>query len=103
LEKRSRRQARFHHTSSRYSTLLQQQLTQLKSVIALIICITPVLLGFIIPTGFLFDMALDTYSQVLNKDFYLLLLNSLGLAFVTAIFALLIALFMAYSNRNTQS
>jgi iron(III) transport system permease protein len=103
LEKRSRRQARFHHTSSRYSALLQQQLTKTKSVIALIICITPVLLGFLIPTGFLFDMALDTYSEVLNKDFYLLLLNSLGLAFVTAFFALLIALFMAYSNRNTQS
>ena len=103
LEKRSRRQARFHHTSSRYSSLLQKKLNKTWSVIALSACVTPVLLGFIIPVGFLFDLALDTYSEVLNKDFYLLLFNSLLLAFVTAIFALMIALFMAYSNRNTNS
>ena len=103
LEKRSRRQARFHHTSSRYSSLLQKKLNKIWSVIALSACVTPVLLGFIIPVGFLFDLALDTYSEVLNKDFYLLLFNSLLLAFVTAIFALMIALFMAYSNRNTNS
>lgn len=103
MERHSRRQARFHHTSSRYSSLLQQQLTKTKSIIALIVCVTPVLLGFIVPVGFLFDLALDTYSEVLNKDFYSLLFNSLLLAFVTAILALLIALFMAYSNRNTNS
>lgn len=103
MERHSRRQARFHHTSSRYSSLLQQQLTKTKSILALIVCVTPVLLGFIVPVSFLFDLALDTYSEVLNKDFYSLLFNSLLLAFVTAILALLIALFMAYSNRNTNS
>ncbi len=103
LEKRSRRQARFHHTSSRYSSLLQKQLNKTKNVIALIVCVTPVLLGFIVPVCFLFDLALDTYSEVLNKDFYSLLFNSLLLAFVTAILALLIALYMAYSNRNINS
>lgn len=103
MEKYSRRQARFHHTSSRYSSLLQQNLKKFSGVLALFTCITPVLLGFIIPVIFLIDLALDTYNEVLNKDFYLLLFHSLLLAFVTAIFALLIALFMAYSNRNTDS
>lgn len=103
LEKRSRRQARFHHTSSRYSNLLQQQLNKGSGILALIFCALPIILGFIVPVCFLIDMALDTYSQILNKDFYLLLFNSLLLAFATAILALLIALFMAYSNRNTDS
>ncbi len=103
LEKRSRRQARFHHTSSRYSNLLQQQLNKGSGSFALVFCALPMILGFIIPVCFLIDMALDTYSQILNRDFYALLFNSLLLAFVTAILALLIALFMAYSNRNTSS
>jgi iron(III) transport system permease protein len=103
LEKRSRRQARFHHTSSRYSSLLQQQLNKAQGSIAFFICALPLIAGFIIPILFLFDLALDTYSQVLGKDFYSLLFNSLLLAFTTAVLALFIALFMAYSNRNTKS
>lgn len=103
LEKRSRRQARFHHTSNRYSSLMQQQLNKGSGLCALVSCVTPVLLGFIIPLLFLINLALDTYSEVLGKDFYLLLFNSLLLAFATAILALLIALFMAYSNRNSAS
>ena len=46
---------------------------------------------------------MDTYAEVLGKDFYLLLFHSLLLAFVTSVLALAIALFMAYSNRNNQS
>ncbi|MFB3091167.1 MAG: ABC transporter permease, partial [Gammaproteobacteria bacterium] len=103
LEKRSRRQARFHHTSNRYSSLMQQQLNKGSGLCALVSCVTPVLLGFIIPLLFLINLALDTYSEVLGKDFYLLVFNSLLLAFVTAILALLIALFMAYSIRNSTS
>jgi iron(III) transport system permease protein len=103
LEKRSRRQARFHHTSSRYSSLLQQKLNKSPGWFALIFCATPMILGFIVPVCFLIDLALDTYSEVLGKDFYMLLFHSLLLAFATAILALLIALFMAYSNRNTNS
>lgn len=103
LERRSRRQARFHHTSNRYSSLMQQQLNKGSGLCALVSCATPVLLGFIIPLLFLVNLALDTYSEVLGKDFYLLLFNSLLLAIATAILALLIALFMAYSNRNSAS
>jgi len=103
LEKRSRRQARFHHTSSRYSALMQKQLHKGKAFIALILCATPLIFGFIVPVCFLIDWALDTYSTVIGKDFYLLLFHSLMLAFVTAIFALMIAIFMAYTKRNSNS
>lgn len=103
LEKRSRRQARFHHTSSRYSSLLKQKLYKVRAWLALLFCATPLTIGFIIPVAYLINLALDTYSEVLGKDFYLLLYHSLSLAFATAALALLIALFMAYSNRNANS
>ncbi len=103
LEKRSRKRARFHHTSSRYSKLMQQQLSKGQGTIALIVCASPLIFGFIIPVGILINWAIDTYSSVLGKDFYALLFNSLVLAFITSILALVIALFMAYSNRNSQS
>jgi iron(III) transport system permease protein len=103
LEKRSRKKARFHHTSNRYSSLMQQQLTRGQGAVALSICAAPLVFGFIIPVCLLIDWAMDTYSKVLGKDFYSLLFHSLLLAFVTSILALLIALFMAYSNRNSRS
>jgi iron(III) transport system permease protein len=102
LEKRSRKQARFHHTSSKYSSLMQQQLRGHKAMIALILCAAPLVMGFIIPVCFLFNWAMDTYTEVIGKDFYLLLYHSLLLAFVTSAIALAIALFMAYSNRNSK-
>jgi iron(III) transport system permease protein len=103
LEKRSRKQARYHHTSSTYSSLMQQRLTRRQGYIALVICAAPLVFGFIIPVSLLINWAMDTYAEVLGKDFYLLLFHSLLLAFVTAVLALAIALFMAYSNRNSPS
>jgi iron(III) transport system permease protein len=103
LEKRSRKKARFHHTSGRYSSLMQQKLTKGQGVTALTVCAAPLVFGFIIPVSLLINWAMDTYADVLSKDFYLLLLHSLLLAFVTSILALAIALFMAYSNRNRHS
>ncbi len=103
LEKRSRSLARFHHTSSRYSSLMQQQLKKGKGLFALTVCMVPLVLGFIVPVCLLIDWALDTYVEVLGKDFYQLLFNSLWLAFITAVVALVIALFMAYSNRNNNA
>lgn len=103
LEKRSRKQARYHHTSNRYSSLMQHKLTSGKGAIALVVCATPLVFGFIIPVSLLMNWAIDTYADVLGKDFYLLLYHSLTLAFVTSLLALAIALFMAYSNRNSHS
>lgn len=103
LEKRSRKQARYHHTSSTYSSLMQQRLTKRQGFIALVVCAAPLVFGFIIPVSLLINWAVDTYAEVLGKDFYLLLFHSLLLAFVTSVLALAIALFMAYSNRNSPS
>ena len=103
LERNSRRQARFHHTSNRYSSLLQQKLFGIKSIVAFVYCVFPLLFGFVIPLYFLINWSLDTYADVLGSDFYHLLFNSLSLAALASALALLVALFMAYSNRNNRS
>ena len=103
LERRSRAQLSFHHTSNRYSPLLKQKLKGIHAFSAFIICFVPLLLGFIIPAGFLFDWAISSYSGAFNKDFYILLLNTLMLAFITSLLALAIALFLGYTNRNSCS
>jgi len=103
LERRSRTQLAFHNTSSRYSPLLKQKLKGTQAFFAFFVCFIPLLLGFIIPASFLFNWAIESYSELFNKDFYLLLFNTLVLAFITALLALAIALFLGYTNRNSHS
>ena len=103
LERRSRKQQTYHHTSNRYSPLLKQKLKGSHALFAFLVCFIPLLLGFIIPAGFLFDWAIETYSGLFDKNFYILLLNTMMLAFITALLALSIALFLGYVNRNSCS
>ena len=103
LERRSRKQLTYHHTSNRYSPLLKQELKGSHALFAFLVCFIPLLLGFIIPAGFLFDWAIETYSGLFDKNFYILLLNTMMLAFITALLALSIALFLGYVNRNSCS
>ena len=103
LERRSRKQLTYHHTSNRYSPLLKQKLMGSDALFAFFVCFIPLLVGFIIPAGFLFHWAIETYSELFNKNFYILLLNTMILAFITALLALSIALFLGYVNRNSCS
>ena len=67
---------------------MQQRLTRGQGFIALVICAVPLVFGFIIPVSLLINWAIDTYADVLGKDFYLLLFHSLLLAFITSALAL---------------
>jgi len=102
LERRSRKQLAFNHTSNRYSPLLKQKLKNSSAFFAFVICFAPLLFGFVLPASFLGQWAISTYSEALDINFYILLLNSLSLAFITALLALVIALFLGYSNRNSR-
>ena len=99
LEGRSRRQARYHHTSTRYSRLTPRYLCGRGQLWAFIACTLPVVSGFIIPATQLLLWAKQTYRQALNKDFLVLMAHSIELAVLTAMIALLLALFVGYSKR----
>ena len=100
LEYWSRNQQRYHHTSTRYSSLSQPVLRGNKKWIAVFFCILPVLCGFILPVCFLTYWAVKTYSYVVDRSFIILMWHSILLAASAAILAMLLALFMSYGKRR---
>ena len=103
LEKRSRRISRYHHTSSRYSDLLQRPLHGRWAVAAFCICLFPVTAGFLVPFGQMLIWSISTYDHVVDSAFCSLLVNSFSLALLTAVLAVSIALLMTYVVRRQQS
>lgn len=99
LERWSRRRARFHHTSTRYSHLPRYQLRGWRRIGAIVGCSIPVLFGFLLPAAQLAAWALDTTDAWLKAEFFALVGNSLVLAAITAALAVALALLMAYGRR----
>lgn len=103
LEAWSRQQARYHHTSNRYSKLIQRPIQGWPMVLATIACLLPVAFGFIIPAAQLFIWALQTWTDVVGRDFFGLIRHSVELAAIASATALLLALFIAYGKRILSS
>ncbi|MDD3517654.1 MAG: iron ABC transporter permease [Chromatiales bacterium] len=103
LERGSRRRARFHHTSSRYSRLPRYRLSGWRRAGALVACAIPVVFGFLLPALQLGWWAAITLDDWWHTDFLRLVWNSLGLAATAALIAVLLAVFMAYGKRMRSS
>lgn len=99
LEQWSRNQAKYHHTSNRYSALPRARLRGWRSAGALFYCLLPLLAGFIIPVSQLCLWALETWPLIDKAAFLGLLWNSLRLAAVTAALGVSLALFVTYGKR----
>ena len=99
LERWSRGQARYHHTTGRYRRLPSQPLRGLRAALALAACGLPILLGFVVPAAALANLALGKDGALLPADFWTLARNSLTLAAVTAALAVALALVLAYGQR----
>jgi len=99
LERGSRRQARFHHTSGRYQPLPRFELTGMRAFAAFAVCATPLLFGFLVPAGQLTSWAIQTAGRTVDAEFGILAANSIGLAATAAVCVLLLALVMAYGRR----
>jgi iron(III) transport system permease protein len=99
LERGSRRQARYHHTSQRHQAIRRYRLRGWGAAAAVGFCLLPLLLGFLIPAAQLAVWALTIGRAAIDSEFLHLLLNSLQLAALAALLALLFALLLGYSNR----
>ncbi|MCI0401618.1 MAG: iron ABC transporter permease [Gammaproteobacteria bacterium] len=99
LERYSRKQARYHHTSTRYRPIPERSLHGLGAVLAISACIVPVALGFMLPVGQLMIWALRSGEALVNRDFFMLVGHSVTLAASATVLALALALFMAYGKR----
>jgi len=99
LERLSRRQARFHHTGQRTQRPPRLRLQGRWRGLAVVACLTPLLLGFLIPAGQLVIWTWRTAPQMVDHRFLALVANSLELAGGAALVILLLALLLGYGQR----
>ncbi|MGE5153797.1 MAG: ABC transporter permease [Bdellovibrio bacteriovorus] len=99
IERSSRRQARYHHTSQRHQAIRRHRLRGWWAAGAFGFCLAPLLFGFLIPAGQLAVWAATIGRTALDGDFLRLVVNSLQLAALAALLALLLALLLAYGKR----
>ncbi len=99
LERWSRRQARFHHTTNRYQALPEQRLGRFNAWLAITACLLPLLFGFLLPVAQLILWAIQTWEQMVDASFYTLAANSFTLAGIAAVAALFTALLLGYGRR----
>lgn len=99
LEKYSRRRIRYHHSSQRHIVFSGYKLTGWRAISAWTVCFTILFFGFLLPAGQLLIWAQITWQEMFDNEFIRLVINSVGLALLTAILALSLALLMAYGKR----
>ncbi|MEJ2321227.1 MAG: iron ABC transporter permease [Gammaproteobacteria bacterium] len=99
LERWSRRRARFHHTSNKYSEIRRYRLQGFAKYLAFAACLLPVLLGFLLPALQLLVWTFTTADQTISWSFFTLTWHSLMLAAIAAMVAVLLALLLAYGKR----
>ncbi len=99
VEHWARRRARFHQSAGRRHVHLP--LHGAKAVIATIVCMTPIALGFAIPTLILLKLAFTDGDVQFGARFITLAVNSFSIAAVTALLAVSAALLLAYVARSS--
>jgi iron(III) transport system permease protein len=98
IEKHSRRRIKYHTQKSNRS-LGMDKLSLPKSVRLILLCCIPLLFGFVIPVWQLLVWAIQTHQQLWEPAFWNLLENTITLAVITSLLALILALSVAYSHR----
>lgn len=99
LERWSRKRARFHHTSNKYSNIKRYQLHGMKAFWAWLGCLLPVLFGFLIPALQLLWWVVNSADRTFDASFFQLVANTMLLATLAALIAVAIALLLAYGKR----
>ncbi len=99
LERSSRRQARYHDTGKRRQALQRMKLSGWKRAVASIFCFAALLLGFLLPAGQLALWAVATAETMIDDKFIDLALNTLELATLASLLALITALLLGYGQR----
>ncbi|MCH7742657.1 MAG: iron ABC transporter permease [Proteobacteria bacterium] len=99
LERVSRKQARYHHTTNKYANLPEYVLSGYKAAGAFTLCLIPVFLGFLLPAGKLLGWAFETFDDMVDAQFLELTLNTVILGVAAALLSVVVALFLAYGQR----
>lgn len=102
-ERISRGRARYNNTTGRNRPMVGARLRGFPAALAVLACLLPLILGFLLPAVLLLKMALTEGDAQFGERFLMLSRNSFVLAGVTATIAVLLALLMAYAARLSKS
>ncbi len=99
----TRRRMRYHHTTTRYQHLPGYKLHGWRMLLAVACCFLPLFFGFLLPAAVLLRASMQTVGDQLGSRFFGLVANSVTLAVITAVLAVLLATFLAYCQRLSPS
>ena len=99
LERFSRGPGRYHHTSTRYRPLAPARLRGAAAAGAVLACLLPLGLGFLLPFAALLEMSLTQGDPLFGARFAGYAWNSLRLAGTAAVLTVAVALVLAYGLR----
>ncbi|MES2931953.1 MAG: iron ABC transporter permease [Pseudomonadota bacterium] len=102
MERFSRGRARFHNTTGRNRPVPGRRLRGIQALSAVVICLLPLTIGFLLPAVLLMHMALTAGDAQFGARFFHLTRNSFILASVTAVVAVALAVLLAYAARLTR-
>ena len=99
LERYSRRSARYHHTSRRHQDIRRYRLRGWRALLAFGFCLGVLLLGFLLPGAQLLKWTLTVADEVIDARFMEMVWNSLKLAGIATVLALMLAILLSYGQR----
>jgi iron(III) transport system permease protein len=99
MERTSRGRARYHGPGLRRQPPRGARLQGWRGALAFAACCVPLLLGFLLPSGVLLQMALTEGDAHFGARFFELARNSLVVSGLTALIAVALALLVAYARR----
>jgi len=103
LERSSRRRAKYFESRSRYTSLSTYQLTGVRRWGAFIFCAIPLMGGFIAPVVMLVYMHITAGHDLTDPRYVSMIGNSVTLAGLAAVLAVLISLYLAFVARIERS
>lgn len=98
VEHWGRRQSQYYHTDAPQS-FSPYGLRGGQAVLAIVTCGLPIALGLLLPGGLLVLLTLDNWERSMNAKFWDLIGNSLTLALVTGLLAVILGLILGYGVR----
>ena len=99
IERHSRGQARYYHTSTRYRPLPGYRLKGIWRVLAVLACFLPIFFGFLLPGAQLLVWSIQTADRMIDLTLLRLAWNSISLAALAAVLAVMVAAVLAYGVR----
>jgi iron(III) transport system permease protein len=103
LEHAGRKRTGFYQSSGRFSNREKTMLDGWRKWAAFMLCLLPVLAGFIIPMLMLLDYSIDYFEESWTPQFRQYALNSLSVSFSAAVACIVIAIVVSFSRRLENS